>query len=162
MAGSLAMKQSDAGPAAAPRAALDRFVGYNLKRAYMLFQADFRDTFGADGLTPRAFSVLSLAAEMPGVTQSDLSRLLGIERSGLVAIVDDLEARGFLARVAVPGDRRVQALRPTKAGEAALAEMLGAVEDHEERLLGPLNEEERATLLGLLIKLRNHEGDGEA
>jgi DNA-binding MarR family transcriptional regulator len=87
---------------------------------------------------------------------------LGIERSGLVAIVDDLEARGFLARVAVPGDRRVQALRPTKAGEAALAEMLAAVEDHEERLLGPLNEEERATLLGLLIKLRNHEGDGEA
>ena len=161
MARSLAMKQSDAGPAAAPRAALDRFVGYNLKRAYMLFQADFRDTL-ADGLTPRAFSVLSLAAEMPGVTQSDLSRLLGIERSGLVAIVDDLEARGFLARVAVPGDRRVQALRPTKAGEAALTEMLAAVEDHEERVLGPLNEEERATLLGLLIKLRNHEGDGEA
>ncbi len=140
---------------------VERLVGYNLKRVYMLIRADFRETLGPDGLTPRAFSALSLVTGTPGITQSDLSRILGVERSGLVAIVDDLEARGYLARRPVPGDRRVQSLQPTAAGAAAFAATLAAVEAHEDRILGVLSADERAALLALLRKVRKaEEGEG--
>mgnify|MGYP001602657296 CR=1 FL=1 len=71
---------------------LDDLVGYNLKRAYVIVQSDFRAALGRDGLSPRVFSALSLVVQFPNITQSELARMLGIERSGLVAIVDDLKA----------------------------------------------------------------------
>ena len=133
---------------------LEDFVGYNLKRAYVIVDADFRRALGDDGLAPRVFSALSLIVHTPGITQSDLARSLGIERSGLVAITDDLEARGFVIRQPVPGDRRVQALAPTDAGKAAYVEALENVRAHETALLSGLSRAEIETLMGLLKKIR--------
>ncbi|MEN8656514.1 MarR family transcriptional regulator [Marivita sp.] len=136
---------------------LEEFIGYNLKRAYVIVQADFRRALGEDGFAPRVFSALSLVVQYPNVTQSGLARMLGIERSGLVAIVDELEGRGLLKRTNVPGDRRVQALVPTNAGAKAYADARAAVRSHEERLLSNLNDDEKATLMSLLAKIRASE-----
>ncbi|MHA7889119.1 MULTISPECIES: MarR family winged helix-turn-helix transcriptional regulator [Roseicyclus] len=133
---------------------LEDFVGYNLKRAYVIVDADFRRALGEDGLAPRVFSALSLIVHTPGITQSDLARRLGIERSGLVAIADELEARGFVMRKPVPGDRRVQALMPSAAGKAAYLEALETVRAHEASLLASLSSDEVETLVALLKKIR--------
>lgn len=139
---------------------LESLVGYGLKRAYVIMQSDFRATLGEGGLTPRSFAAQSLVVQRPDITQSELARLLGIERSGLVAIVDDLEQRGYLRRTTVPGDRRVQALVPTKAGCAAYDAALAAVRAHEGKMLGGLSHAERATLMSLLNKIRTAGGEG--
>ncbi|MCR9108925.1 MarR family transcriptional regulator [Marivita sp. XM-24bin2] len=133
---------------------LEEFIGYNLKRAYVIVQSDFRRTLGEDGFAPRVFSALSLVVQYPNVTSSGLARMLGIERSGLVAIVDELEGRGLLKRTNVPGDRRVQALVPTAKGKTAYAEARAAVRAHEDRLLSNLSDDEKATLMSLLGKIR--------
>ncbi len=135
-------------------ATLDSLIGYNLKRVYMIFQADFRRTLGKEGLSPRCYSALSLAVQHTDITQSELARELGIERSGLVAIVDELEGLGLLSRVPVPGDRRVQALSPTRKGQKLFAEISRRVSQHEERLLSTLSVEERKGLVSVLKKLR--------
>ena len=140
-----------------PDSDLETLIGYNLKRAYVIISSDFRRTLGEDGFAPRVFSALSLVVQFPNITQSELARTLGIERSGLVAIVDDLEGRGFLSRNAVPGDRRVQALAPTKAGVRAYQKAAEAVQAHEEALLQHMSREERDTLLSLLRKIREIE-----
>ncbi len=140
--------------------ALENFVGYNLKRAYMVIQADFRKIQGSEGLSTRVFSALSLVVEYPQITQSELARMLGIERSGLVAITDELERRNYLTRVPVPGDRRVQALVPTQAGQTAYKDCLALVQAHEDGLLTGLSDKERETLVDLLRKIRaSGEGD---
>ena len=136
---------------------LDDLIGYNLKRAYVLVRTDFRDAIGKDGLSARVFSALSLAVKFPNITQSELARMMGIERSGLVAIVDELEERGYLLRAQVPGDRRVQALVPTDAGRRAYAGAIEIVRDHEDRLFSDLTREDKATLLALLKKIRRGE-----
>lgn len=134
---------------------LEEFVGYNLKRAYVIVQNDFRQALGEDGFAPRVFSALSLVVQYPNINQSELARMLGIERSGLVVIVDELQSRGLLHREAVPGDRRVQALVPTAAGQKAYAEALEIVRAHEAALLSNLSEEETETLIALLRKIRS-------
>lgn len=133
---------------------LEDLIGYNLKRAYMIVQADFRDALGEDGLSVRMFSALSLTVRYPHITQSDLAKMLGIERSGLVAIVDALEEQKYLARAAVPGDRRVQALVPTQAGTDAYNQAIAEVKAHEDRLFADISETDKQTLLHLLKKIR--------
>ncbi len=137
---------------------LEELIGYNLKRAYVIVQADFRAALGKDGLAPRVFSALSLVVQFPNTTQSELARMLDIERSGLVAIVDELERRSYLARTAVPGDRRVQALVPTSVGLHAYAEIIAKVRAHERRLFSGMTMSERQSLLDLLRKFRELEG----
>lgn len=134
--------------------ALDRLIGYNLKRVYITIQADFRETLAEEDISPRVFSVLSLAVETPGVTQSEVARLLGIERSGLVAIVDELERRGFVTRASVLGDRRAQALQPTPPGQSFYRSALAAVQTHEDKLLSVLSKAEQAQLLDMLHRIR--------
>lgn len=138
---------------------LEQLFGYNLKRAYIIFQTDFRKALGPDGLGPRSFALLALVVRFPNVTQSELARALGIERSGLVAIVDELEGRGYLHRVAVPGDRRVQALVATTEGSSAYADALQRVRDHETELLADFTDDEKKTLAHLLQKIRLREDD---
>ncbi|WP_071796607.1 MarR family winged helix-turn-helix transcriptional regulator [Natronohydrobacter thiooxidans] len=133
---------------------LEEFIGYNLKRAYVIVQSDFRRVLGEDGFSPRAFSALSLVVQYPNITQTGLAKMLGIERSGLVAIVDDLEQRGFVRRTHVPSDRRVQALLPTKAGAKAIADATDAVRAHENTLFASFTPEERSTLMALLLRVR--------
>ena len=141
----------------ADKSDLEAFIGYNLKRAYMIVQADFRAAQGVGGLSARAFSALSMVVQFPEITQSALARSLGIERSGLVAVVDDVEARGFVSRAPVSGDLRVQALVPSSAGRAAYADALDRVRAHERDLLSHFSEDERTILLGLLRKIRARE-----
>lgn len=140
---------------------LETLVGYNLKRAYMIVQADFRASMGDKAMSPRVFSALSLIVQLPNLTQSDLSRRLGIERSGLVAIVDELQGNGHVQRVSVPTDRRVQALCPTPKGIAAYHEAAEMVRNHEDRLLQVLTDAEREQLITLLQKIRQREGEDE-
>lgn len=150
------MGEQEQGDLASP-SDLDDLIGYNLKRAYLVVQSDFRRVLGDDGLNPRSFSVLSLAVQFPEITQSMVARRLNIERSGLVAIVDDLEGRGLLTRVPVPGDRRVQALVPTPAGQTAYRVAFEAARRHEDELLQDLSVDERTTLLALLTRIRGHD-----
>lgn len=134
---------------------LDGLVGYNLKRAYLVVSADFRRVMGKNGLAPRQFSALSLIIKFPKITQSALARKLGIERSGLVAIIDDLEARHFVCRQPVPGDRRVQALTATTQGQSAYQQAHEMVRAHEAEILSDLTPQEVDTLVSLLQRIRN-------
>lgn len=133
---------------------LETFIGYNLKRAYIIIKDDFNKSLGPNGLAPREFSLLSLVVTFPHITQSELARMLGIERSGLVSIVDKLEGANYLQRVVMPSDRRAQALVASDVGKQAYADMLVIVTEHEERLLTDLSADERTELIRLLQKIR--------
>lgn len=133
---------------------LEGLVGYNMKRAYVAMDKDFRIALGEGGLTSRSFSALSLVINLPQISQSDVARRLGIERSGLVAIIDDLEARGYVVRRVTSEDRRVQALDPTTSGQKAYCEALAAVRAQEARLLADLSQRQVADLIEVLRKIR--------
>lgn len=136
---------------------LEGLIGYNLKRAYVIVQADFSTAIGSDGMSARVFSALSLTVKYPNISQSELARMMGIERSGLVAIVDELEAKDYLRRAPVPGDRRVQALVPTDIGRVAYGKALAAVRAHEGAMFSDITSAEKAQLLALLKKIRRKE-----
>ena len=117
---------------------LENSIGYALRRAQVAVFADFRENMGSAGLRPAQFSVLLVVRETPGLKQSVIADRLGIQRTNFVAMVDELQKKGWLERR--PADRRSYALHLTPAGDTKIAQALAlhsAMERRIARLLGP-------------------------
>ena len=133
--------------------ALRELVGYRLRRAQVAVFADFAASVGQGGMTPGLAGLIALIAANPGLKQSALAALVGIDRSTLVPALDKLEARGLVARRPMAGDRRAHALELTDKGQAVWAKTLGAIRAHEARVLRGFSTAEKATLIRLLGRL---------
>ncbi|MCB1366593.1 MAG: MarR family transcriptional regulator [Rhodobacteraceae bacterium] len=142
----------EAGPAFSQDDLLD-LTGYNMKRAYMRIYADISEALAGFDLRQRSFSVLSLVVANPEIRQSDIARELGIERSGTVVIVDELEGRKLIRRADVPGDRRAHALTATRDGIALYRCALAEVDAREGHLMNGFTASERALLNALLRRI---------
>lgn len=128
-------------------AVLRDLLGYRMKRAFAVIQADLAKVLEPFGLRMIPFSALAVIAREPGIGQGALAAALAIERSNLVAPLDALEGRGLIRREAVPGDRRALALKPTPAGERLAAAALAAVAAHEARLFSGAVPDDLAALV---------------
>jgi DNA-binding MarR family transcriptional regulator len=121
---------------------LGELVGFHLRRAQdASFQA-FARRVGNDNLKPGRFAVLALIGENQGVTPTGLSRMSGRDKSSITPALRDLESRGLLRRLPVPGDRRSCTLHLTAPGADALAGLMQQAEEHDRalrRLIGPDN-----------------------
>lgn len=139
---------------AAPDVQLEGYLGYNMKRVVSLVQGDLAQVLGAFDLRAVSFSALVVVVHNPGINQTQLADVLKIERSNIVQLIDELSARGLLARTPVVGDRRRHALMATTAGQALAASAAAAVAEHERRVFAMLDAAEIEALLALLQKIR--------
>jgi DNA-binding MarR family transcriptional regulator len=128
-------------------------VGFSLRRANQRVAGELSSQLAELELRPHQFTALSVVVDNAGIIQSALAAALGVERSNLVELVDDLESRGFLTRNPVQGDRRSYALHATTAGARFRTRALALVRKHEAHLLADLSEAERLQLLHLLHRL---------
>ena len=74
--------------------------------------------FAATGVRPAQYSVLAVIERNPGLSQTRLADALGIKKTNLVAMIDDLERRGLARRMPTERDRRSYALFLTPKGKA--------------------------------------------
>jgi len=150
-------KPAAAVPAAAELGLLRDDMGYLLRRAQLAVFADFGEKLAELQLRPGQFAVLIAIDHNPGVTQSDVCQLLGIQRPNFVAVIDDLEARGLARRTSSAADRRSNSLLLTAAGKRLLQRAVGLQREQENRLSQRLGPGGRQTLLALLSRLANAE-----
>lgn len=124
-----------------------------LHRALQLALDFHADLAGPQGLTQRQFAVLSAAAAREGLTQSDLVRATGIDRSTLADLVARMIKKGLLARKKSESDARANAVSLTEAGRAALEDAQPKMAAVDARLLKLLSGGKRDALTGLLRDL---------
>ncbi|HEY3506833.1 MAG TPA: MarR family winged helix-turn-helix transcriptional regulator [Actinocatenispora sp.] len=97
------------------------------------------------GLTGRHLRALTLAAS--GVpSQQGMAARSGIDRTTMVALLDDLERRGFVRRRRDPADRRRHLVEVTDEGKAVLHKASHALDRTEAELLGELSGSDRRHL----------------
>lgn len=138
---------------AADHGMLDELLGYHLRRAQAAVFADFMRTMEHDRITPGQFGVLTLINCNPGLNQSALARVLGIERSTMVAVIDGLEERGLVARNLSASDKRAYVLALTEQGKALLGRVQPKVRRHERRIAAALDADEVTALIDLLKRI---------
>jgi DNA-binding MarR family transcriptional regulator len=123
------------GAALADLAGLNGHLGYFLRRAQVWVFQDFIRTLSSIDMRPAQYSVLIVIDANPGLSQAEVAELLGIERARLVRLLDRLEKRGLMQRLASRVDRRSHSLRLTATGRSALRRANALAAIHETRLL---------------------------
>lgn len=132
---------------------LQELVGFSLRRASQQVVTQMSGDLVTLAVRPLQFAALSIVVDNPGIIQRSLANALGIERSNMVVLVDELEMREFITRNHVEGDRRSYALHPTSAGVRFRTKALTLIRKHDTQLLASLTQTERGQLLTLLHRI---------
>lgn len=111
------------------------------------------DALAQDGARRQHYVVLASLAEQGQASQADLGRRLWIDRSDLHALLNDLEQRGWVARVRDDQDRRRNVVTLTRPGRAALVRLDKRVDAAQDALLASLPAGDRRQLLRLLERV---------
>jgi MarR family transcriptional regulator, lower aerobic nicotinate degradation pathway regulator len=124
-----------------------------LSRANARAHSILRQAFEAQGVRGYHFRLLAALEQYGPSSQADLGRNTGIDRSDVVATLDDLVSLGFARRAADPADRRRNVVTLTEEGSAGLERLDGVLSQVQEAVLRPLTKTERTTLVDLLTKM---------
>ncbi|WP_031518788.1 MarR family winged helix-turn-helix transcriptional regulator [Streptomyces sp. NRRL F-5123] len=106
------------------------------------------------GLSMWAYSVLLGLDPEPLRSQAALAEAIGADKTRIIDVLTELEARGLITRTPDPSDRRVRLLALTAEGLRVRDAAQGAIQSREARLLARhLPEEQAAALLAALTTL---------
>jgi DNA-binding MarR family transcriptional regulator len=132
---------------------LSQSVTHLLHRVLQLALDYHAEASGPMGLTQRQYTVLAAAGAADGVSQSDLVRATGIDRSTLADLVARMMAKGLLERERSATDARANTVRVSQAGKLALTEGGKPAARSDARLLDLLPPKKRETFVKTLTTL---------
>ena len=132
---------------------LRRLPTWLLSRAHTRARRVLTDALAAEGVRGYDVRVLAALAEAGPCSQADLGRLALLDRSDVTAAVEDLERRGAVHRAPHLGDGRRKVVDLTVSGRDLLARLDEVLREVQERVLEPLDADERDVLIALLSRL---------
>lgn len=104
----------------------------------------------------RGYQVLCAAARDEPGSQASLASRLGIDRTVMTYLLDDLEGAGLVERQPDPADRRSRRVVATAHGRTVLAGLDERFRRAEQQLLAGLDAGEQAAFRRLLRELAAH------
>lgn len=116
--------------------------------------------FGEVGARGYHYRVLAVLDEFGVASQAELGRRCNMDRSDVVAAINELAEQSLVERTPDPDDRRRNLVTLTTAGDRQLLRMERVLDRVQDDLLGPLPAEDRQTLTRLLTQLLAHHQRG--
>lgn len=129
-----------------------RCTGFLLARSGMRVKELLNQRLHGYGIHVRHYAVLAMLMETPAAQVAMADRLC-IDRTSMVALLDELEQRGLVRRTTNPQDRRMHVVQITPEGEALVQAGEQCAHDAESELMRALTTDERDELHRLLLKL---------
>jgi DNA-binding MarR family transcriptional regulator len=124
-------------------------LGRAAQRGHQLAQ----ERLAAAGIRKWHYGVLAALAEFGQQSQADIGRRLGLDRSDMVAVLNDLQADGYVGREPDPADRRRNIVTISDSGREALAGFDRLIAEADGHLLADLSVTDRAQLVALLERI---------
>ena len=131
-------------------APVSEFAGQLFFRLWRATHTRTADALGAIDLTPALFALLNVVGAREGAIQQELGATLGIDRSTMVSLIDQLEDAGLAKRRTSATDRRAREVAITPKGRRVLERARRSIARVEDEVLAGLSGKERAELLALL------------
>ncbi|HEX8856823.1 MAG TPA: MarR family transcriptional regulator [Thermoleophilaceae bacterium] len=139
-------------PVAEPAEPLCDDLCWLLSRASYTLTTELTAAMEHVGLSPRAHAVLS-AAMTGEYTQTELAKMVGLDKTTMVVTLDELETAGLAERKQLPTDRRARVIAVTKSGEKKVREAHEIAEKIRADVLDTLPPREREVFIEALSKL---------
>lgn len=105
------------------------------------------------GVTPEQWGLLNRLWEKDGVSQKDLSQVSFKDQPTTARILDHLEKKGLVRRMASPADRRTTLLFLTDRGKEMRGLLVPLAERTLEMALRGFSDEEMGNLKGMLNRI---------
>ena len=131
-------------------APVTEFAGQLFFRLWRASHVRAADVLGTVGLTPALFALLNVIGAREGAIQQELGAAMGIDRSTMVSLIDQLEGAGLAKRRPSAKDRRAREVAITPKGHRLLGRARRMISEAEDDVLAGLTAEERRDLLTLL------------
>lgn len=123
-----------------------------LHRAEQLAAERFTQLVG-DTIKLREFIILAAISEQPGLSQSDLGRIVGVDRSTFADTMAKMETRGWIVRTPSTSDGRAYSVLLRQAGGTMLSATAQHARAADAAILDLLPRTKARTLVGTLTKL---------
>ncbi len=105
------------------------------------------------GITARHLGILTILEAEGPMVQARIAERLSVVKPALVALLNELEAKGLVARRAHPTDKRAFAVHLLEEGRKRIREAQTVSQATTDTFFGVLSAEERRTLHDLLLRL---------
>jgi DNA-binding MarR family transcriptional regulator len=116
---------------------VDDYLPALLAQATHLISGEFHRIVTAKGFTVSDWRVLASLDGAEPMSIGALARLTTMKQPTLTRVVDRLQARGHVRRIAHETDRRVTLIEITSAGDKLVSGLIGLAKEHEHRVLEP-------------------------
>jgi DNA-binding MarR family transcriptional regulator len=136
--------------------ALQKLPSWLLTQSAMHAHRIITEAFTAGDARGYHFRLLATLVEFGPASQASLGRRTGIDRSDVVAAINELSTAGYVRRSPDPTDARRNIITITPAGQAQYDRLLVLVTQAQDNLFGALSPSERSTLTNLLTKVLKH------
>ena len=133
-----------------PADPVTEFAGQLLFRLWRASHVRAAEVLEQVGLTTALFGLLNVIAAREAAIQQELGRVMGIDRSTMVALVDHLESAGLAKRRPSPKDRRAREVVITPKGRRVLERARRLLAGAEDEVLAGLSSQQRRQLIALL------------
>jgi MarR family 2-MHQ and catechol resistance regulon transcriptional repressor len=124
-----------------------------LSRAYKAINEHVNKVISASGLNPTEFAVLELLYHKGDQPMQQIGGKILLASGSITYVVDKLEQKGMLKRIACPKDRRVTYAQITEDGKKFIQEIFPEHAELIDKLMSTLNESEKLEAIDLLKKL---------
>lgn len=133
---------------------LKRSLGIRLVGLARRWRHCLDDNLAAAGLSDATWApLIHLEESGDGLWQKDLARLVGVEGSSLVRLLDILEAGEMIERRPDPLDRRAKRIFLTQAGRLAVVGIRRQIEQIEDDMLCDLADDDIAVMLSAFERI---------
>jgi len=116
---------------------VDDYLPALLAQASHVISGEFHRVVRAKGFTVSEWRVLASLAGGEAMSVGQLAQVTVMKQPTVTRVLDRMEERGQVKRVASTGDRRVTLVRITPAGNRLVSLLVPLAEDHERRVLEP-------------------------
>ncbi|WP_430500664.1 MarR family winged helix-turn-helix transcriptional regulator [Micromonospora trifolii] len=136
-----------------PAPSLDSEITWLLHRAAQRMHVVTGEQAERHGLHLRDYIVLSALDKTPGLTQVELARTLGLDKTTLMTQLDRLEQKNLVVRHSDPRDRRLRIPAITTVGEEVRARVARASEEAERNAMAGFSQAEVDTFRRMLFAI---------
>ncbi len=151
-------KDANTSTAAADDAALpfEESVGYQVRQTHRLLQRYLQRKIEPYGVTPGMWYFLRALWDRDGMTQRELSLVVGTMEPTTLTAIKAMERSGLVRRVKNLEDRRKINIFLTRRGQALRAELMPLAREVVGNAVADFSEQDKAALLGYLKAVQDN------
>lgn len=132
---------------------VDDYLAALLAQASALISSEFHEVVRANGFSVSEWRVLATLAGGKTISIGGLAQISTLKQPTVTRLLDRMEARGHIERIAHEIDRRITLIRITPGGQEIVSALITQAKEHESRVLEPFGANRAEELKEMLHRI---------